>query len=254
MDKRIGAQLYTVRDFVQDEKSFKETMKKLSDIGFKSVQISGVGAIPPEAMRDICSENSLAIACTHKGFEDYRDRIDEMISFHRALGCDIAGLGSLPTDYRVDDLDLIDSAIDILNTAADKLRDAGIDFAYHNHAFEFARLSNGQSVMERLIEKGRFNFIFDTYWAAAAGFDAAAWLERLGERVAVIHYKDMKAKLDNSSFYAPVGEGNMNFDTIVKASSRARWAMIEQDFCDGEDPVECLAKSYRNIVSKYDFI
>ncbi len=254
MDKRIGAQLYTVRDFVKDEKSFGETMKKLSGIGFKSVQISGVGPIAPEVMRDICAENNLAISSTHKGFEDYRDRIDDMIAFHKALGCDIAGLGSFPVEYRVDDIEKLDEAIDVLNTAADKLGAEGIDFAYHNHAFEFARLSNGQSIMERLLERGRFKFIFDTYWAAAAGFDPADWLEKLGERVAVIHYKDMKAKLDNSSFYAPVGEGNMNFDSIVKASGKARWAMIEQDFCDGEDPIDCLAKSYRYIVSKYDFI
>ncbi len=254
MDKRIGAQLYTVRDFVQDEKSFEETMKKLSDIGFKSVQISGVGPIAPEAMRDICRDNNLAVSSTHKGFDDYKNNIEEMIKFHKALGCDIAGLGSFPNEYRVDDVEALDGAIEILNTACEKLRAEGIDFAYHNHAFEFARLSNGQSVFERLLEKGKFSFIFDTYWAAAAGFDAADWLKKLGDRVAVIHYKDMKAKLDNSSFYAPVGEGNMNFDSIVKASDKARWAMIEQDFCDGEDPIDCLSRSYRYLVSNCDFI
>ena len=37
----IGAQFYTLRDFCKDTYSFAETLKKVADIGYKAVQISG---------------------------------------------------------------------------------------------------------------------------------------------------------------------------------------------------------------------
>ena len=48
MDKRIGAQLYTLRDFTQTEEDFEKSMKKVPDMGYKMVQMSGVGPIAPE--------------------------------------------------------------------------------------------------------------------------------------------------------------------------------------------------------------
>ena len=80
MDKRIGAQLYTLRDFTQTKEDFEKSMKRVHDIGYKAVQISAVGPIAPEDMREICQKYDLAIACTHKGFDDYVSRPDELIS------------------------------------------------------------------------------------------------------------------------------------------------------------------------------
>ena len=41
MDRRIGAQLYTVRDFTKTIEDFDETCRKINEIGYKIVQISG---------------------------------------------------------------------------------------------------------------------------------------------------------------------------------------------------------------------
>jgi sugar phosphate isomerase/epimerase len=254
MDKRIGAQLYTVRDLCKDAEAFDATMARLSEIGYKSVQISGVGPIAPEVLREICEKHSLAIACTHRGFPEYKDDIEGVIAYHKALGCDIAGLGGLFGEYRCTDVAKVDEGIEILNKATERLAEEGITFAYHNHAFEFARLDNGQRMFDRFVEKGKFSFILDTHWVAVAGISPAKLIEELGDRVAVLHYKDLKIKLDsNSSTYAEVGYGNLDFDSIVKVSDKARWAMVEQDVCDG-DPVESLKMSYDYITSHYDFI
>lgn len=255
MDKRIGAQLYTVREFAKTEEELDATLSRLAKVGYKSVQVSGVGlSITPEKIHEICEKYSLAVACTHKGFDDYRDKMDEMIRFHKIIECDIAGLGGLPMDFRSESVEVVDKAIDMLNSFAEQLAKEGITFAYHNHAFEFALLENGQSLFDRLIERGKFAFILDAYWVAAAGVDVPALVEKLGERVAVLHLKDMKAKLDNTSTFAPVGEGNIDFAKILEKSANVRWAMVEQDTCDGEDPVLCLERSYKYLTSHFDFI
>lgn len=37
----IGAQLYTVRDYAKTTEDFAETLKKIADIGYRIVQVSG---------------------------------------------------------------------------------------------------------------------------------------------------------------------------------------------------------------------
>ena len=48
---KTGAQFYTVRDFCKDLDGFAETLKKVADIGYKTVQISGTCAYEPEWLK-----------------------------------------------------------------------------------------------------------------------------------------------------------------------------------------------------------
>ena len=54
MDKNICAQLYTVRDFCKTLPEFAETVKKVAAIGYKTVQVSGIGDIKAEDIRAVC--------------------------------------------------------------------------------------------------------------------------------------------------------------------------------------------------------
>ena len=41
---KLGAQLYTLREYTKSEDDFAGTIKKVADIGYKYVQVSGIGA------------------------------------------------------------------------------------------------------------------------------------------------------------------------------------------------------------------
>ena len=45
---------------------------------------------------------------------------------------------------------------------------------------------------------------------------------------------------------AAIGEGNMNYAEIIKACDDADvlYGFVEQDNCYGEDPFDCLKRSY----------
>ena len=248
MDKRIGAQLYTLRDFTQTEKDFEESMSKLHKIGYKAVQISAVGPIAPEKLKEICDKYGMAIGCTHKGFGDYTDNLEGMIDFHKKLGCDIAGLGSMPAEYC--SVEKIPEFIEKMNVIAEKMNEHGIHFAYHNHHFEFEKMENGQLIMDYMVENGKFDFIVDVYWLAFAGVNPAAYIRKMGKKAIVIHYKDL-AVINREIVMAEVGEGNLDWDDIIKASEEAgsRWAMVEQDVCR-RNPFESMEISYNNLVKK----
>jgi len=48
---------------------------------------------------------------------------------------------------------------------------------------------------------------------------------------------------------AVVGEGNINFARVFEKAEAAGTAymLVEQDDCNGEDPFECLRRSYENL-------
>ena len=151
LSRKIGAQLFTVRDLCRDAAGLDSTLARLSDIGYKLIQVSGIGPISAEEVRDISAKHNMKIICTHRSFEDYNERMSEQIAYHKTIGCNIAGIGSYWDLCRAKDTSDIIGKIDILNGFARRLREEGISFAYHNHAFEFMR-SDGKYIMDYICD------------------------------------------------------------------------------------------------------
>ena len=53
MALQIGAQYYTIRDFCQTLEDFRESCKKVAEIGYKTVQLSGIGDFKAEEIKPI---------------------------------------------------------------------------------------------------------------------------------------------------------------------------------------------------------
>ena len=61
-------------------------------------------------------------------------------------------------------------------------------------------------------------------------------------RIPCIHLKDYAY----DQVMAPVGEGNINFDRVFEKAEAGgtQYMLVEQDNCNGEDPFDCLRRSY----------
>ena len=247
---KIGAQLYTVREFTQNEKDFAETIGKVAQIGYKCVQISAVGpSVTARAAADICAGYGLGIVVTHTDPARIKDETDAVIESHKIMGAGYVGIGSMPPQYR-GGADGVRRFISEYRPVSAKLRDAGIKLMYHNHDFEYEKWE-GKNIMDWLAEgfaPDELGFILDTYWVQAAGADPVQWLTKLSGRVDVIHFKDMSMS-GGERRMCEIMEGNLNWDAIYGACEKAgvKWAMVEQDDCYGADPFGCLRVSYENI-------
>lgn len=56
---KLGAQLYTVRDYTNNLKDFEETLKKISEIGYEYVQVSGTCDYNSKWLRDMLKKYNL---------------------------------------------------------------------------------------------------------------------------------------------------------------------------------------------------
>jgi len=253
---RIAAQLYTVRDYTTTRADFDATLRKIRAIGYEAVQLSAVGCMNGDApevdaktARAMLDEHGLTAPLTHRGWDEIVERTDDCIEFHHTLGAELVAVGAIPGSYREEGLDGYRRFVAEAEPAAQKLKEAGLKFAYHNHAFEFERMGEDQvAPFQVMMDRGSADFLFeiDTYWVVHAGVDLTWLIGKLRGRIPMIHVKD-KAVFGNEGRMAPVGEGNLNWPTVLAASieSRTELFAVEQDDCYGRDPFECLDSSYR---------
>jgi len=74
-------------------------------------------------------------------------------------------------------------------------------------------------------------------------------MKKYADRQPLLHLKDMTISEDREQIFCPVGEGNLNWELILKTAEEigVEFMLVEQDNCYGADPFECLAKSYQNV-------
>lgn len=244
----IGAQLYTVRDYCKSLDDFADTLKKVADIGYKYVQVSGTCEFDPEWLKKELSKNDLKCVLTHTPADKILSDPAKTAADHDVFGCEYVGLG-----WNAFNLSAGDTPEEFYSkyiNAARVLKDNGKYFMYHNHDQEFQKW-NGKLVLEQLAESftpDEMGFTLDVFWITAGGGDPAWWIERFAGRVPCIHLKDFAY----GRKMAVVGEGNINFDRIFKCAEKAgtEFMLVEQDDCNGESPFDCLKRSYEYLKAK----
>lgn len=246
---KIGAQLYTVRDFTQNQQDVKETLKKVAQIGYTAVQVSAVADMDPKLLHEMAEENGLTVSITHTKPERILEATDRVIQAHQILNCGCIGIGCMDKKYRNAGIEGYRAFIRDFTPAAEKIKDAGLSLQYHNHQFEFEDF-DGKVMLDLLQEEmPLLRFIPDVYWIQVGGRNPAEQLRRLKGRVDVCHLKDMRIE-KGQQVMAPVGYGNLNMPEILKACEEAgvAYAMVEQDDTRGIDPFEALKISYDSLV------
>lgn len=249
----IGAQLYSVRDKCGSEEDIKATFKKMKEIGYASVQISGFPYNAQKA-REYADEYGLHIGLTHTGIDQIINDTQQVIKNHKILGADVVGIG-FPSGYYNNDIFEMDRLIADLTPAVCAIEDAGLKFGYHNHNMEFKDLG-GYYPMDILFEKTSWNFILDVGWVDFAGADAVKAVEKYASRLQYVHLKDFRpAKEEGEAGGARIVslyKGAVPLDTILPALKKAgtKVAYVEQDNAVERNSYEEMQNSYEALKEK----
>ena len=243
---KIGAQLYTVRDFCQNLDDFAETLKKIADIGYESVQVSGTCPYEAKWLQEQLKKNGLICAVTHNPPDKIINETQKVIDDHTIFDCDRIGLGW----YGFNNEMPYENFISTYKPIAATIKENGKYFMYHNHDGEFQKIG-GKTILCKLAEDfnaDELGFILDTYWIQAGGGDPAQYVEMMSGRIPCIHLKDFSygRKME------VIGEGNINFDRVFEkaAAGGTEYMLVEQDNCNGENPFDCLKRSYEFLKSR----
>ncbi len=249
---QLGAQLYTVRKYTKTLDDFAQTLQRIADIGYKTVQVSGTCEFEPEWLKEQLDSTGLRCVLTHTKPDKLIADPERVTAEHSVFGCKYIGLGSMERPDKEKPEEYYPLFRQTYLPIAECIKKSGGKFMYHNHAFEFERIGeNGENILElmaRDFHAEDLSFILDTYWVQAAGGDPASWIKKLSGRLECVHLKDMTFEKDETRM-ASVYEGNMNFDAIIEACAEAgtEYLLVELDNSYDKDPFDCLAQSFKNL-------
>lgn len=249
---KVGAQLYTIRNFSQNERDLGHALEKIAGMGYKTVQLSAIGPIDPKVIKGLCDRNGLQIVLTHNNENKFLTGVDAMIEEHQIYGCKYVGLGSMPERYRNNAW--LDCFRKDFMPAMEKLHAAGMRMMYHNHAFEFTHTADGRTLMDAMMDSipaELMGITADTYWLQFGGVNVKEWLSANADRLPCVHFKDYIPMLDNREIHmAACGTGNIDFKGLIELLNKngvTEYALVEQDLCYDSNPFDCLKVSHDNL-------
>jgi sugar phosphate isomerase/epimerase len=240
---RIGIQLYTVRSVF--EKDFEGTLARLAEIGYKEVEFAGYFGKAPAEVRAILDRHGLVSPAVHSGSIEPA-AWNAALEAAKVIGHRYIVVPWVPEERRMT-LDGWKRVAEDFNRAAETARAAGVQFAYHNHDFEFPRME-GRIPYDVLLESTDPKLVqleIDLYWITKGGQDPLTYFERWPGRVPLVHVKDSAGPPEHRQ--VNVGAGTIEWKRIF---AKREQAGIKHFFVEHDQP----PKPFEDVAASYDYL
>ncbi|MCU1517423.1 MAG: Xylose isomerase domain protein barrel [Pseudarthrobacter sp.] len=226
---KYSLQLYTLRNAIQED--LPGTIAKVAEIGFTQVEPYNFVATATE-LGAALKENGLTAPSGHAPLLS-QDQ-DEIFAAAKALGITTVIDPFLPAEHWQKAEDIQATAAK-LNAAAKKAAEYGIRVGYHNHQWELEAIIEDRTALEYFADLLDPELVLevDTYWVAVGGQDPVAVLERLGDRVKLIHIKDGPLNTDTKA-QLPAGKGKIAVLDVIAAAESLEVGVVEFDDYAGD--------------------
>jgi sugar phosphate isomerase/epimerase len=233
---QISIQLYTLRDQLAID--LEGTIAALGAIGYTKVEHAGFVGRTVTQFKAVLDANGIVSTSGHVLIPQPFDpaawsasladaaTLGSRYIVHPFFGIDFAtGAGVRPTaPWRAFARDL--------NRAGRMARDAGLKLGYHNHNWEFFRLTDNPSrtaydVLSEVTDPDLVHLEMDLFWAIRGARDPVDLIRQHKGRVLQYHVKDM----NQAGSFADPGQGLLDFPRIFRHSDQAgvKEYIVERD-------------------------
>jgi sugar phosphate isomerase/epimerase len=188
---RLSVQCYTLRaEFAKD---VWKTFASLREMGFLFVELAGTYELEPKELRKGLDALDLKISGSHVGLDALEEKLEQTIEDNYTLDNRYIILPWVDKEAYGAGWDVFAHRLDAIG---ERVREAGLRFAYHNHAFEFEE-QNGRPGLDLLYEGSSPEHVqaqLDVAWVQHGGQDPADYIRRYADRCPLVHLKDITAE------------------------------------------------------------
>lgn len=284
---KVGLQLWSIAKNI--EQDFEGSMKLVSSIGYKEVEL--FGPYPFSSEKDKASWNAitkmlgfsqsgyfnhsakefkqqldsmgLKTPAMHVGLDTLRNNLEEAAESANILGQQYAGIAGIPEEERKT-LDDYKRIADEFNVIGEKAKKLGIKFYYHNHGYGLKEM-DGQVPFDIILERTDPALVFlemDIFWTTAGGADPVKYLDTYQGRYKLVHIKDMKEKVEFAGdggnpqqwielfpYITDAGKGVLDLKTILAHAGKSG---VEHFIVENDvitNPKVSLEQGYKYVAS-----
>jgi len=248
--ERLGLQLYTVRDLMKS--NFEGTLAKVAGVGYKEVEFAGLFDHSPKNVRSMLDREGLKAPSSHVSYDVVQTKWQGALDEALVLGQQFIICPWIDESQRKQ-LDGWKRAAELFNRAGEASRKAGLQFAYHNHTFEFgpSQPLGGKLPYDFLLANTDMQLVkmeMDLCWATVGGADPLRYFHQYPGRFPLVHVKDWKGPGgtpdDESSRLADIGQGSIDWKRIFAQSNTAgiQHYFVENDL--PKSPIEDIRSSF----------
>jgi sugar phosphate isomerase/epimerase len=266
---RVGIQLYTVRNEMKQD--FDGTIAGIAQIGYKEVEFAGYYGRTPREVRALLDKNGLTSPSAHHPMSTppasnskvptLENNLQEIIDGAHIIGQKFLVCPYLDAKSRT--ADGYKQLAEACNRVGEATQKAGIQFCYHNHAFEFEKVEGlGDKLpMDYLIiqtDPKNVKIEMDLCWIAVGGQDPIAYFNKYPRRFPLVHVKDWSKEGSTpdgnvgavghkvEGHMTNVGSGSIDWKKIFEHSSKAG---IQHYLVENDD-----AKSLDDPKASYEYL
>ncbi|MFM6939864.1 MAG: sugar phosphate isomerase/epimerase family protein [Rhodoluna sp.] len=221
----------------------KAAIRDIAQVGYDGVEVFDGNlaefAGNPEDLLQVLNEHKIEIVSVYAGanfiYDDILDdelhKIEQSVLLAKQFGASrivLGGGAKRPGGPQSDDFKKVGRGLDM---AADIARTNGLESSYHPHLGTISETLDG---FHQIMDSCSIGFCPDTAHLTASGIDPVAAIDRYGDRLKHIHFKDLSKATGN---FTPLGEGDIDFKEILAAIKRANydsWLMVELDSYEGD--------------------
>ena len=249
--KRVGIQLYTLRDDAKN--NLEATLTDIANAGYKDVELLSSMrnfGMPPAQLRQLLDRLGLRAPSTHIGAEGF-DNLGALFDEAATLGHQYIVLASLPYGPGKATLDDYRRWADRLNEAGRQARAHNLWMAFHDEAYDFSPLIEGQMPYDVLADRTDPSLVrlqLDTGNAAIGGRDPLDLMRKYGSRYYLFHIKDA-ARL-GATTDTELGKGMVDFRQLLAMIPDIddKFLFVEQESYPGA-PIDSVRRDYAYISS-----
>lgn len=234
-EKSIGLQIYTLGPELYAG-NLAANMKRIKDMGVTYLELAGydaadskIGGVEMMEFKKITEDAGLKIVSSHvnppqlfagvagrenKGSDGAfsANMKNDIIESWKKIADDHAKLG---VEYLVEPMmpilpneEAVKSFCDIMNLSGETIKKAGLQFGYHNHNMEFAKVvpggakaafgtifdrTEGTQIIDMMMantDPANVIFEMDVYWTVMGQNDPVEYMRKHADRIKMLHIKD----------------------------------------------------------------
>jgi sugar phosphate isomerase/epimerase len=242
----LSIQLYSLRD----HGPLAARLDTVREAGFRAVETIQGLMEDARGTRAMLDERDLAAPSGHVSLAAVRERPEWVVEGARALGIGLLIVPALHGADRPTDAAGWRAVGAELGRVARRLADqAGLRFAFHNHAWEVQRLPDGSLPLDLLLDAGAkdgLGWQADLAWLVRGGDDPAARLDRHGDRLVSVHVKDIApaGTAEDEDGWADVGHGVLDWADLWRRSTSGGSPLMVAEHDKPEDAARFARRSF----------